>query len=147
MQVSPLVGGADDEHAHVLKAGGGNGRLIVLTNEIPVQIHVIEDTRFDRIDDQCGVSVGGKAHVGDPALCLPATHHIQATSRSDRLIEMGMQIDAVNRQQIDAIHIQTSEGEFEFGLKKRGIRLRWNLGLQDSVRIRTIRQSPAQLSL
>ena len=39
--------------------------------------------------------------VVDSAVCLPATHHIQAPSRSDRLIKVGRQIDTVNRQQID----------------------------------------------
>ena len=109
MQVPPFVSGADDEHTHVLTTCCCDCRFVVLTNEIPVQIHIIEHTRFNCSDDQRRLPMGGEAHMADPALGLPATHHIQTPSRTDGLVEMGMEIDAVNRQQIHPIHAQTRE--------------------------------------
>ena len=147
VQMPSFIGGTDNEHAHVLKTGCCDCRLVVLTDEVPVQVHVIENARFDGIDNQIGVSMGGEAHMTDPTFGLPAAHDIKAASGSDRLIEMGMEIDAMNRQQIDTIHIETGEGQFEISFEKRRIGLRWNLGLQDSRGIRTIRKRPAQLSL
>ena len=44
VQMSPLIGGADDEHPHVLIPGCIQGRTVVLPDVIPVQIDVIEGT-------------------------------------------------------------------------------------------------------
>ena len=49
MQMPPLIGGADYKYAHVVAGGGGQGRPIVLTDVIPVQIHIVEFVAGDRL--------------------------------------------------------------------------------------------------
>ena len=147
VQMPPLVRGADDEHPHVLTASGRDRRRVVLTDEIPVQIHVIKNTRLDGINNQRGVPMGGKPQMTDPSVSLPAADDLKTASGSDGLLEMGVQIDAVNRQQINPINAESREGKLQLRFEGRWIPLRWHLGLQDSGRIGTLRQSPTDLPL
>lgn len=83
---------------------GGNRRLIVLADEIPVQVDVIEGIGLNRFHDHIGVPVGGKADMVDAPCLLPASHHLQATAWSDRLGEMIASVDAVDGQQGHTLH-------------------------------------------
>ena len=65
VQMATFVCGADDEHAHVVAMRSGNRRLIVLTDEIPVQVHVIERIGLNRFNNHIGVPMGGKADMAD----------------------------------------------------------------------------------
>ena len=101
-----LVRRADDEHPHVMAMGCRNRRFIVLTDEIPVQVHVVETVRLDRVDNQLGLAMGGEPHMADAPLRLPAADHIQTSTGSNGLLEMVMTVDAMNRQQINPLHLQ-----------------------------------------
>ena len=55
VQMAALVRGTDDEHPHVLLAGGIQRRAVVLADEIPVHVHVVEGA---------AVAAGGDQSVG-----------------------------------------------------------------------------------
>ena len=58
VEMAPFVSRANDENAHVLAAGRVQGRGIVLTDVIPMQIEVVESTGVARIHNQLGGSMG-----------------------------------------------------------------------------------------
>ena len=58
---------------------------------------------------------------------------------------MSRLVDAMDGQQLQTIATQTIEGEGKQILELFGIVARWNLALQNAVRIWTVRQGPAEL--
>ena len=103
---APLVRRTDDEHPHVMAMGCRDRRFIVLTDEIPMQVHVIETVRLDRIDDQLGLAMGGEPHMTNTPLRLPTADDVQTSTGANGLFEMVMTVDAMNGQQINPLHLQ-----------------------------------------
>ena len=58
VQMPTFICGADDEHAHVLCTGCIERRVVVLTDEIPVQIHIVEGTAVAAGCDQIRRTMG-----------------------------------------------------------------------------------------
>ena len=96
VQVAALVGGTDQEHAHVVAVGSGNRGGVVLADQVPVQVDVIEAVAFNRLQDQGQGPVGGKAHRADPSLVLPAPGHLQAAAGPQGLVQVLGLVDAVD---------------------------------------------------
>ena len=65
VQVPTFVCGTDDEHSHVVLMRSGNRRLVVLPDEIPVQVHVIEGVSLNRFHNHISVPMGGKTDMTD----------------------------------------------------------------------------------
>lgn len=123
MQVAALVGGADHEHTHVVGAGGFDRRAVVLADEVPMEIDVIEGVGGDRLQDQGQGGVGGEAHMADAAPLLPAAHHLQAAARAQALLQVFRQVEAMEGEQIKPLHPQPLEAERQFRLEGGRIRL------------------------
>ena len=147
MQVAAFIGGADHEHAHVLGDRRVDGRAIVLTDEIPMEVHIIKRAAVDCFLDQRQRAMGGEAHRTHAALRLPAPHHLQTAIGPQRLLEMLRQVEAMDGQQINPLHPKPLKAQAQFGLKGRGIGLGRHLGLQDAAGIGHLGQQPAQLAL
>ena len=145
--MAALVGGADQKHPHVLGGGRLDRRTIVLTDEVPVQVDVIEAAGVDRFKHQRQRRMGGEAHRADAALGLPTARHLQAASGAQGLFNVLGQIESVDRQQVDPLHCQALETQLQFGLKGGAVRLGRNLGLQDAPGIRHLGQQRTQLPL
>ena len=52
VQMAALIGGADHKHAHIARDCRLNGGPVVLADEIPVKVDVIEGVALDRQLDQ-----------------------------------------------------------------------------------------------
>ena len=70
VELAAFVVRADDEHAHVARAGRLDRRPVQVVDEIPVQVDVIELAAVDRLEDDVGGGVGGEAEEADAALLL-----------------------------------------------------------------------------
>ena len=147
MQMAALVGGADHKHAHVVGLGQLDGRPVVLTDEIPVEIDVVKGVAGDRLADQGQESMGGEAHMADAALGLPAPQHLTATAGPQALLEMLWLIEAVERHQIHPLQPQALKAGSQLGLKGLRLRVGRHLGLQDAQGIGHLVEQPAQLPL
>ena len=153
VQVAALVGGADQEHAHVVAVGSGNRRSVVLADQVPVQVDEIETVAGNRLQDQGQGGMGGKAHRTDPPLVLPAPGHLQAATGAQGLVQVLGLVDAMDRQQVDpakgarAIEPKPLETEAEFGFKTDRILLGRQLGLEQAIGIGALGQQPAELAL
>ncbi len=130
---------------------------VVLADEIPVQVDVVELVAGDRLQDQGKGRMGGEAHMADPAGLLPAAGHRQAAAGPQRLIEQLRGVEAMDGQQIDpapapirpprAVKAQPLEAGAQVGLEGGRIGGRGHLGLEDPPGIRQPGQQPAQLPL
>ena len=117
----PLIGGADDEDPHVPAAGCIQSRIVVLPDVIPMQIDVIKSAALAAGGDQIGRTVSGETHMANPTIGLPATNNVHAARRPKRLLQMLRQVDAMNGQEVEALTVESFEGQLELCLKISGI--------------------------
>ena len=150
MQMTTLVGGADHKHTHVMGQGPINRGTVVLANEVPMQVDEIELIGGDGRFDQRQGAMGRKAHMANAAFCLPTANHLQASARAEGLVEVLLEVDAVNRQQIQPPsprQAQALKTGLQFGLKHPRVGIGRHLGLHDPLRIAHLLQQRAQLAL
>ena len=148
--MTTLIGGADHKHTHVMGQGPINRRTVVLANEIPMQVDEIELIRGYGCFDQRKGAMGRKAHMANAAFSLPTANHLQASARAKGLVEMLLEVDAVNREQIQppiSRQAQALKTGLQFGFKHPRVGIGRHLGLQDPMRIAHLLQHRAQLAL
>ena len=121
VEVPTLVGGTDHEDPHVMGLGRRNSRAVVLANEIPVEIDVVEGIAGDGLFDQGEGAVGGEADAAHAPIPLPAPRHLHATPRFEGGLQMLGKVDAVDRQAIHTIHGQAIKAQRQLRLKGRRI--------------------------
>jgi len=145
VQMAALVRGTDDEHPHVLIAGGIQGGTVVLADEIPVQVDVVEGTAVAAGGDQVRGAMGGEAHMTDPPFGLPAPNDVHAATGPQGLLKVLRQIDAMDCQKIEAIALEPLKGQLELSLEGLRILSGRHLALQEPCCIAAPGQRPAQL--
>ena len=134
------------KHAHVAGGGRLDRRLVVLSDQIPVQIHIVEAVALNRLLEQWQGGVAGEAHRPDAALLLPAPGAIQAAPGPQGLLQPLRGVDAMDRQQVHPLQPQSLEAAAQGGLESLRIRAGLHLGLQDPLGIRNLGQQQAQLA-
>ena len=85
--------------------------------------------------------------MADAAGLLPAPHHSQTATGAQGLVKVFAQVDAVDRQQIEAVHSQPAEAGLKLRLEGAGVLVGGHLALQDATWVVALIEKPAQLPL
>jgi hypothetical protein len=139
VQLPALVGGRNDENAHIAAGGFFNARPVFLKDVIPVEIDIIEAAVAlvaNAAEDLFGRGVRGKADVAREALFLERARRGKAPSIAAGAQSVGqglLVVDSMERQQVDIRQTQPLQGFIEMAKENGGIFVRDDLGLDNQL--------------
>lgn len=152
VEFSALIGGGNDEDAHVALGSGLNGGGVFLKDPVPVEVDVIEAAVVGMVDEgeeEVGGGVCGEADVFGAALALELASGAEASAAAigaEGFLRDVVVIDAVEGEEVDVVEAEAFEGFIEVFEEEGGVGLGDDFSLDDELFAGEGREHEAELA-